>query len=137
VVICEKGVWNEPATLTMRRQPSDNSWENFVDPTAPPSGHDLLIPLTTLAHLMTDFHLERVDFIKMDIEGAEQRVLSGARGLLAKFHPRLAIAAYHHADDPEKIPALVRDGWPGYRLSCRHCKESGHARIMPDVLLFH
>jgi FkbM family methyltransferase len=57
--------------------------------------------------------LERVDFIKVDVEGAEMNVLDGARQALERFAPRLAIAAYHHDDDlvriPQAIVALNRD----------------------------
>ena len=34
-------------------------------------------------------------FIKMDIEGAEPQALAGARQLIERYRPRLAISAYH------------------------------------------
>jgi hypothetical protein len=71
----------------------------------------------------------------MDIEGAEQRALVGARETLAKYHPRMALAAYHVPSDPEKMPQLIRQAWPNYRMQCGPCAEAnGHVR--PDVLYF-
>jgi FkbM family methyltransferase len=51
--------------------------------------------------------LDRLSFIKMDVEGAECNVLSGASGALREFAPKLAIAAYHKDDDLVKIPELI------------------------------
>lgn len=39
--------------------------------------------------------LQRLDFIKMDCEGSEAKVLRGARGLLARLRPRMLIEAHH------------------------------------------
>lgn len=40
-------------------------------------------------------HLERLDFIKMDIEGAEIEALEGCIEIIEKFKPNFAIASYH------------------------------------------
>jgi len=45
----------------------------------------------TLDDLVAKYLLERIDLIKMDIEGAECVVLRSAASLLAKFRPRLVI----------------------------------------------
>jgi FkbM family methyltransferase len=42
---------------------------------------------------------EQVDFLKMDIEGAESEALTGCRVLLKNSQPDLAIAAYHRPGD--------------------------------------
>jgi FkbM family methyltransferase len=60
--------------------------------------------------------LERVDFVKMDVEGAELSVLRGAAGVLAEFGPSLAVAAYHRDDDLVRIPELIDSQRPGYRF---------------------
>ena len=93
------------------------------------------LPLTTIDKLVVELKLDRVDFIKMDIEGAEQRALQGAHETLAKYHPRMALCTYHLPSDPEKIPALVHAAWPNYRMSCGPCAEAT-GRVRPDVLYF-
>jgi len=60
-----------------------------------------------------------VDFIKLDVEGAEIQALQGARQLIKKHRPRLAISLYHRPDDLWAIPALLDDICPGYRLFIR------------------
>jgi hypothetical protein len=77
-----------------------------------------------------------VDYVKMDIEGAETRALSGARETLARFHPRLSIASEHTADDGWAIPEAVRRAWPGYTTVCGPCLETKDGHIRPDVLYF-
>ena len=62
----------------------------------------------------------RVDFIKLDIEGAELSALRGAEATLRRFRPRLAIAAYHRPDDLATIPEYINSLDLGYRFRLRH-----------------
>lgn len=48
--------------------------------------------------------LDRVDFIKMDIEGAELRALRGAEQTIRRHRPKLAISIYHQMSDFTTIP---------------------------------
>jgi FkbM family methyltransferase len=48
-----------------------------------------------------------IDFIKLDVEGAEPAVLEGARETLDTCRPRLAIAGYHRLADLVEIPHLL------------------------------
>lgn len=43
--------------------------------------------------------IDKIDFIKMDIEGAEPIALEGAMETIKKFRPKLAIAIYHSIHD--------------------------------------
>lgn len=45
----------------------------------------------------------KIDFIKMDIEGAEKDALRGALNLIEKNMPKLAICTYHHMSDYQDI----------------------------------
>ena len=135
VILYEKGVWDKDEMLVMRVDPQNSAADSFIIQ-RPGAVQTKQLPLTTIDKLVAELKLERVDFIKMDIEGAEQRALQGARGTLEKYHPRMALSAYHVPSDPERIPALVRAAWAGYRMDCGPCAEAnGHVR--PDVLYFH
>jgi FkbM family methyltransferase len=50
---------------------------------------------------------EKVEFIKMDIEGAEPAALRGAIKTITRFRPKLAIAIYHSMEDFVNIPRWI------------------------------
>jgi FkbM family methyltransferase len=74
----------------------------------------------TLDDMVDELKLDRVDFIKMDIEGAERHALAGARELLAARKPRLAICIYHAPDDPVAVPRVIQEANAGYQTFTRH-----------------
>ncbi|HOQ45190.1 MAG TPA: FkbM family methyltransferase [Bryobacteraceae bacterium] len=134
VIVYPKGVWDKDDVLTLNVDPTNPAADSFVmHPENATPGPQA--PLTTIDKLVEELKLERVDYIKMDIEGAEQRALAGARNTIARFRPRLAISAYHLPDDPEKIPEAVFRAWSGYRMECGPCADAG-TFVRPDVLFF-
>jgi FkbM family methyltransferase len=134
VIVYPKGVWDKEDVLTLHVDPHNSAADSFLIERA--GGHEGgKAPLVPVDHLVAELKLERVDYIKMDIEGAEQRAIAGARGTIGKYRPRMALAAYHDPTDPERIPTLVRQAWTGYRMECGPCAEAG-GRIRPDVLYF-
>jgi FkbM family methyltransferase len=64
--------------------------------------------------------LNRVDFLKLDIEGAELSALRGAEGTLRKFRPKLAISLYHQLSDFVEIPRFLSELGVGYRFVLDH-----------------
>lgn len=57
------------------------------------------VQTVTIDDVVAREKLPRVDFIKMDIEGAELAALRGAEQTLRRCRPKLAICAYHHHED--------------------------------------
>lgn len=79
------------------------------------SGHEITVPAFSLPTLLARHRLERVDFIKMDIEGAELRVLKGNAGLLRTLRPRMVIEPHYLGEvlNLEELVDLLRE------LGCR------------------
>lgn len=74
----------------------------------------------TVDLFVSENDLERIDFIKMDIEGAEMPALIGALGTIKQFKPKLAIAIYHSMDDFTGIPKFLSSLDLGYRFFLKH-----------------
>jgi hypothetical protein len=74
------------------------------------------ISVTTLDKFVEENKLERIDFIKADIEGAERDMLKGATNVLKTFAPKLAICTYHLPDDPEVLEKIIREANPDYTV---------------------
>ena len=74
----------------------------------------------TVDDLVAQRGLARVDFIKMDIEGAELRALQGAENTLRRFRPKLAISAYHKPEDLYTLSTFLDRLQLGYRFYMDH-----------------
>ncbi len=64
--------------------------------------------------------IERVDFIKLDIEGAEYAALLGAGETLRRFRPKLAISVYHALEDLYRVLLHVDSLKLGYAFALDH-----------------
>ena len=67
----------------------------------------------------------RPTFVKMDIEGHEYDALRGLRASIRDHPPVLAISLYHRSDDLWRIPRLIKETNPTYRLFLRCYAEDG------------
>ena len=72
-----------------------------------------------------------VDFIKLDVEGAEELALRGAARTLLKHMPILALSCYHRAEDLWVLLGLVNELSPGYKFYLRQ-----HAYNSFDLVLY-
>ncbi|MDL2216588.1 FkbM family methyltransferase [Desulfovibrio sp. OttesenSCG-928-M14] len=74
------------------------------------------VQATTIDRVVQEAGLPRVDFIKMDVEGAELAALRGALRTIVRFRPKLAICVYHNYGDYKNIPEFIQSLDLGYRL---------------------
>lgn len=70
-----------------------------------------------------------VDFIKMDIEGSEKDALNGAKGIISRYAPLLAISIYHSLRDFFEVPQLIRKLYPSCKLYLRSHNDSFHDTV--------
>jgi len=92
---------------------------------------DTSVKVTTVDNIVEANKLPRVDFIKMDVEGHELKVLEGAHETIETFKPSLALSAYHRGDDLIKLPKFLLEINPNYRFYLRHCTS-----IWGDTVLY-
>ena len=67
----------------------------------------------TIDKFVEENNIEKIDYIKMDVEGAEKNILEGAIKTIKKFKPSLAIAIYHGGklfmEDFYNIPIFIKN----------------------------
>jgi len=72
----------------------------------------------------------RPNLIKMDIEGAEYDALLGAREMIHRHRPGLAICLYHRPAHLWQIPLLLHDWNLGYRFFLRSHRFNGFDLVL-------
>ena len=85
------------------------------------------VQLFTLDEFIEQNNIEKVDFIKADIEGNERNLLQGARNTIRKFSPKIAICTYHLPDDPLILESIIKEINPNYVIT--HTKAKLFASI--------
>jgi FkbM family methyltransferase len=84
------------------------------------NGGNSTIPLRSIDQLVESGDIPRVNFIKLDVEGAELESLRGARRSIERFRPKLAISLYHKPNDIFELIQYVRRQFPFYSLHLDH-----------------
>ena len=65
-------------------------------------------------------NLPRVDYIKLDIEGAELDCLKGAAKSIVRWKPKMAISAYHRPEDLWTLAPYIKALRSDYEFAFRH-----------------
>lgn len=66
---------------------------------------------------------DKVTYIKMDIEGSERKALEGAKKVIQRDHPKLAVSLYHKPEDIVELPAYILELVPEYKFYIRHYRS--------------
>jgi len=90
------------------------------------------IKFAKIDSLVHELSLEKIDFIKMDIEGTELDALKGAFYSIKKFIPKLAISVYHLKNDIYEIPKYLKELLPEYNFFIKQTE----AELWVGVKLF-
>ncbi|MDD2780465.1 FkbM family methyltransferase [Sulfuricurvum sp.] len=79
-----------------------------------------LFSIRTIDFVCTEQNINKIDFIKMDIEGFELEALKGAFNTIKKNLPKLAISLYHKLEDFYEIPDWIKSNFPEYQFYLGH-----------------
>lgn len=80
---------------------------------------------------LDEFVKDPVTFLKADIESYEYKMLLGARELIRKYKPLVAVCIYHNGVDMYSVPLLLKEIMPEYKMAVRH-----HSIEMDDTVLY-
>lgn len=136
LVLAPVAVWNSTGTMKLNLGGGGNTGINSLIHNH--GARSIDVPLTTVDLLVKEHGLDRVDYIKMDIEGAEREALKGARETLAKWKPRLMLDLNHMPDDMTVLPRVIREANPAYISVCGPCQMNEHkvSELVPHVVYF-
>jgi len=94
VVPIQKMVWSERKYVTLNLSIFSASHSAYSDDYYNNNGRSIDVSADTLDNILFDIGIDKVSFIKMDIEGAEIEALKGMEEIMQRG-TTLAIAAYH------------------------------------------
>ena len=109
VILTDKGVWSTGGSMDLMLTDCG-------------VGHSLLSEVEAIDYTPVDVvevdsvipNDDNINFIKMDIEGAEREALIGAKRVIGKNRPKMFICSYHLPDDPQVITGVVLQMRPDY-----------------------
>ena len=73
----------------------------------PYEGDYIWVHSDTLDNIISDLGIDKADFVKIDVEGAELEVLKGAKRVLNNAK-KVAVAAYHEREGKQTWPEVKR-----------------------------
>lgn len=116
IELIERPLWETPDINTYYEDAGPGSRVSFIQK----DQFSGSVKTQTIDSFVDEHKIARIDFIKLDIEGAELYALKGALQTLKKFKPKLAIAIYHSMDDFVQIPEWINSLELGYKLYLGH-----------------
>lgn len=108
VEVHEAGIWSEEGELGF--SDSGGRQSTFI------GAAKKTVPVTTIDAVALG---RSVTLIKMDVEGAELQAIAGGRQTLERCAPKLFVAAYHYDVDLFRLPLILRDLVPQYKIYLR------------------
>jgi len=75
-----------------------------------PDGCELIkIPLKTVDNLIEEMNVEKIDLIRMDVEGYELQILEGSKNSIKKFKPMIQIELHTEILGPKDLKKILKD----------------------------
>ena len=127
--LVSKAVWKTSCEVVCYRANGPSTSLN-PEGSAKLNDHSAQVDTISIDDFVIERKLSRVDFIKMDIEGAELCALKGAERTIRAFKPKLAISLYHRDTDFTEIPDHLNKLGLGYKFFLDHFTVHGEETIL-------
>lgn len=77
---------------------------------------------------------DKITFIKMDVEGAELEYLKGAKKVIQRDKPKMAICIYHKPEDVITLPVYIKELVPEYKFYLRSYSNADNEMVLYAVI---
>ncbi|MCW1429329.1 FkbM family methyltransferase [Novosphingobium sp. JCM 18896] len=91
------------------------------------AGAGVVVPIVRVDDVV---HADRIDMIKLDVEGFEAAAIDGMARLIGRHRPRLAIAIYHKPADLWELAFKIDGMFPGGRYAIRQHGYNGYDTVL-------
>ncbi len=129
VVSIDKGIFSHRTSLVIDKE-IPNAGFSVLNKKNGALGTLGSIDLIDLDTFIAENKIKKVDFIKMDIEGAEIEAFVGAKETLTRYSPRIAVASYHIRDGKttsEWLEVFLKDqGYASWTSFPNHLTTYGY-----------
>lgn len=106
--IIAKGIWDKPDTLSFNTAGARSSSLDLEG--------NSVIEVESVDNILQG---TRASWIKIDVEGAEAQALRGAAYTIEQYKPKMLVACYHREEDLLKLPLLIHELNPAYKIYFR------------------
>jgi FkbM family methyltransferase len=131
-VIIPKGAWDSNGTLVLHQSTHSAANHSFVAHSDTAPGPSL--PVVTVDSVVSGLSLKRLDFIKIDVDGSEGRIISGATATISRFRPKVEAEI---SGNQAALNALLNQSGVRYRPECLVCVASMSTKaIGPSLSMF-
>ena len=132
IEIVEKALWKENTSLQFREESHFKAASAVVEvkPNIQREAQIINVDAITIDSFVEENNIQNIDFIKMDLENAEQEALKGAEKTILKFRPQLAISIYHSNAQFYGIPVYLKELLPNYEFRLGHYRQDNTETVL-------
>ncbi len=134
VEIVKKGLWDKEEILEFKDVARNRAASGicqaepyYVDDV----GDIVKIETTFIDKFVKDKQIKKVDFIKLDVENSEIKVIEGAKNTILRDRPQMAISIYHSCEHFLNIPLILDEMLKDYIFRLGH-----YTRTTSETVLY-
>ncbi len=109
VIVINRGLWDNTNNIKLPiNEQTRKKGFSIATSSAEKNAESLILQNITIDTLIQKYNITRLNYIAMDVEGAEIEALKGAKNTLKKFNVHLAIASYHYRDGKQTYTTVEK-----------------------------
>ena len=116
VIPFQVAAWSKAETLTFGAEGNRNS--GVGGSTNAVTSKCVSVEGNSLDNLLIGSN-DRIDYIKFDVEGAENEAIDGCCNTIKAHSPKLLVSVYHRSEDLFALPLKINSLFPDYKLYLR------------------